>query len=307
MAYRDASGSGRLGRVRGLPAAGLATVYAAVVLHPGDGIREGAPAVPVTLLVSSTGALGTDVRVEVADVDTFATTVFASTLVDLADGVHTVTVSGLVDLTRYWLRVRAAETGTTGWTAWVVSTFVVDLDAGRAVAYVDLNAGPGPFGPVPGVGFVDLNVGAAFPGDDGAAVQFVDLNAGVFLVGDGVGYGYAAVGDVNTDQPFPRVWFLLPDRGARGDGINVYGWGFGDLPGTYSGRVEYFDPATGEWEPVPVVSWVTIAGGADAFTAGRVMDPTSGVVTMGHQVVGFTVPAGAIPPGYTVRVVTEEV
>ena len=49
---------------------------------------------------------------------------------------------------------------------------------------------------------------------------------------------------------------------------------------------------------------MTYPAGPDAYTEARQIDSITGIVTPQHQVVGVVIPAGALPPGYQVRIVT---
>lgn len=303
MAVLDRAASGVLGSLR-FAAAGVASGYAVALDGPPSGTRPPSRAVPLTLLVSSTSAINTDVAVEVSADPAFGSLFYSNTLTDRADGIHSVTVSGLVDQTKYYWRARAAETGTTAWAAWTPAwTFTPDLSAGKAFAYVNLNAGADLQPDPDSVAYVAENVGAELT-PSGTGFGYVGENVGVMVTLSGLGFGYAHYGDASTNPPDPRVWFLLPAAGRSGDGIRIFCFGVGDLVGTYSGSVELDYGGTVGWVSVPVISWQTFPPGPDAYTAARKLDPAAGYIDMQHSVVEIVIPDGAAPPGYPVRIRT---
>lgn len=307
MAILDTGGRTRLTGLRWRPVAAVASAYGVAIVQPAEGVRQPSTGVWLLLHVDSTGALATDVHVQVSASPTFGTTVHDSVLTGRADGAHHLLVTGLADQTTYYARVRAAEAGTTGWGAWTPTrTFVVDTKVGRAIQYVDVNVGAEVGrGQPQAVQTVDLNVGYRRRPDD-RGTQYVDLNVGSPRILTRHGVHYVDLSEVSTNQPIPRIWFLLPSRGGPGDGIDIYGWGFGELQATFDGRAEYWDPMVREWIPLPVTSWVVYPAGPDAYTADRRISAFDGIVTPQHQVVGITIPATALPPGYQVRIVTKE-
>jgi hypothetical protein len=76
----------------------------------------------------------------------------------------------------------------------------------------------------------------------------------------------------------------------------------GDLQATYGGVVEYLDAGT--WHPIPVVTWQTFPGTANALTAARTINEELGILDPQHTGIQIVVPAGALPPGYPIRVRT---
>jgi hypothetical protein len=118
------------------------------------------------------------------------------------------------------------------------------------------------------------------------------------------GVEYAHYGDVNTLAPFPHIWFLRPAAGRSGDGINIFCFGVGDLAETYTGSVELDFGGTIGWVAVPVVAWNTMPPTPDAYTAARLLDAETAYIDMQHSVVQITIPDGAIPPGYPLRIRT---
>lgn len=302
MANIDRAASGTLRALR-FSASGVASGYAVALDGPPAGTRPPSLAVPLTLLVSSTSALNTDVAVQVATDAGFASVVYSNTLTNRADGIHSVTVSGLVNATKYYWRARAAETGTTSWAAWTPAwTFTPDLAAGKGFGYVSENVGAQLTPDPDSVAFVDENVGVIVS-PSSVGFGYNSENVGVVVTLSGLGFGYAHYGDASTNPPGPHVWFLLPAAGREGDGIGIYCFGVGDLVGTYAGSVELFYAGAG-WVAVPVVSWQTFPPGVNAYTAARVLDPSIPHIDMQHTVIEIVVPAGALPPGYPLRVRT---
>jgi hypothetical protein len=185
--------------------------------------------------------------------------------------------------------------------------FTPDLNAGRGFAYVDSNLGFNPVldADVTGAAYVDLNVGADLVLDrDVTGAAYVDLNVGVQITLDADGVEYGHFGDVTTDPPAPHVWFLRPAAGRAGDGISIVCFGVGDLVGTYAGSVELDYGGTTGWVSVPVTAWNTFPPGPDAYTAARRLDEETGYIDMQHTVVEIVIPAGAVPPGYPLRIRT---
>lgn len=285
-------------------AAGVASGYAVALDGPPSGTRPPSLAVSLTVLVSSTSELATDVALEVATDAGFASVFYANTLTARADGIHSATVSGLTNLTTYHWRARAAETGTTSWAPWTSAwTFTPDLDAGKGFGYVDENVGAEVTPSSSTFGSVDENVGAEITR---VATGFgsVDENVGAEITRTALGFGYGHEGDVSTNPPSPHVWFLRPTAGRSGDGINIYCFGVGDLVTTYSGSVELDYGGTIGWVSVPVTSWQTFPPTENAYTAARKLDELEGYVDMQHSVVQITIPDGALPPGYPLRIRT---
>jgi hypothetical protein len=279
--------------------------YAVALQGPPEGTRIPSLAVPLVLLVSSTSALNTDVALEVATSSGFGgSVVYSNTLTNRGDGTHSVTVSGLVNLTKYWWRARAAETGTTAWTAWTPArTFIPDLNAGKAFGFVVENVGFSPAVSSTGLWAVAENVGLALlPAS--AGVWSSVFNAGLPPLVSGSVPFYVFEGDVSTNPPGPHVWFLRPSAGRSGDGIAIYCFGVGDLVGTYSGSVQLYYGAVLGWVTVPVTSWQTFPASANAYTAARKLDTATAFIDMQHSKIEIVVPDGALPPGYPVRIRT---
>lgn len=303
MGIIDGAGLATLGGLRSHTTAAVGdqvtTPYA-----PADLTRYPLLTVHLQVWLATTGTANSDIQWQVASDDAFSTIVWSQTTTDQADGLRQAATSALTEGQMYWWRTRSAETGTTGWGDWSeVWRVTPDLNTGRGYAYVDVNIGIDPALDQDAVGYVDQNIGIEEILDPDA-VEYVLGNHGVEITRDPDAVEYGYVGDVNTDQPTPHIWFLRPTSGRSGDGIEVVGLGFGDLQSTYSGQLQR-KPGT-VWEALPVTDWQTYPPTADAYTEDRVLDPLLGVIDMQHTVIAFTVPAGSEPPGWLVRVVTEE-
>lgn len=283
----------------------VSAAYAAAQISPPDRGLIPATAVALDLTISSSGSTNTDVQIVVDNDADFSSPVYSNTLVDRADGAATVGVGGLTVGTKYYWRVRAAETGTTSWSAWSpVWTFTPDLNSGKGWAYVLVNVGPAadPAGARTGNWYVDENVGFE-ERRNGLAIQYTDRNVGFPVEPVSLGFGYAYYGDVNELTPVPHIWFLKPKSGRPGDGIRIVCFGVGDLQSTFSGIVEAFFPGTG-WTAVPVLSWQTYPPTDEAYTELRRLDEVDEHIDMQHSVIEITVPMAALPPGIPVRIRT---
>jgi hypothetical protein len=234
---------------------------------------------------SNDGTLMT-VEIESATNSSFTAGVVTTTLTNKASDVNVQSLIGpFTDLTTVYLRTRAGGGG--NWSEWV-GPVRLDLNSkiGNARQYVLLNNGYG--------------AGTSWP----EAIEWVQLNNGfppLPSVGDAV--EYVLEGDVNTDTPTPRIWGIFPTAGRSGDGFTIYGHGFGATAGTYSGiAVMEMSPD----QTLSVSSWTQVAAGADAYNGNRKLDLSQSpvVITMEHQKIDVTVPTGAVPPGYPVRVDT---
>lgn len=288
-------------------ATAVAAAYAAAPISPPNGGRVPATTVGLELLISSTGLLNTDVEIVVDNDATFASPVYSNTLTNRADGPTSVIIGGLVNGTTYRWRMRAAETGTAGWSAWSpVWLFTPDTNSGKAIWYSDLNIAPvsAPQAAQAGTWYMDENIG---PGTTvtTAAVQYHDENVGFPVTSDSRGYAAAAYGDVNELTPEPHIWFLKPKSGRPGDGIRIICFGVGDLQSTFSGLVDaYYGPVLG-WQPVPVIGWQTYPPTEAAYTGARLIDELAELIDMQHTVIEITVPLTALSPGMPVRIRTD--
>lgn len=259
-------------------------------------------AVWLTCLVDGPG--DSDIQWQVSTDPAFGTTAWTLTSTNKANGLVTVVTSTLAEGTKYYWRTRSAATGTTGWGPWsTVWSFTPDTGAGRGYAYVYVNAGAELVldRDVTAIGYIDINVGFEVILDHDQP-EYVLGNVGVEITKRSEAVDYAFEGDVNTATPTPHIWFLRPTSGREGDGIQVVGFGFGDLQSTYGGALEYRPDGT--WEVLPVTSWQTFPATPDAYGPDRELNEELGTIDMQHQVVEFTVPVGSESPGFPVRMKT---
>jgi hypothetical protein len=135
--------------------------------------------------------------------------------------------------------------------------------------------------------------------------MYVEQNFGIEVTLKSLGAEYVHEGDVSTNLPDPHIWFLRPTAGRPYDGIDIVGFGFGDLQETHNGVPQiYID---GTWYPLAVTDWTAFPPTPVAYTSGRIIDETwDGYIDPQHQVISIIIPAGAKPPGHSVRVKTEE-
>lgn len=303
MAVIDGAALGTLGGLRSR-ASGVVGDQVTAPYAPADQSRYPLLVLHLQAVLSTTGATNSDVQWEVATDAAFTAIVWTQTTINQPDGIVQATTGTLVEGTAYYWRTRSAVTGTTGWGDWSeVWSVTPDLNTGRGYAYVNLNVGIEHILDPGATEYVNANVGFEVILDPDAA-EYVNGNVGVeiTLSPDAVEYGY--LGDVNTDQPNPHVWFVRPTSGRAGDGVEVVGFGFGDLQSTWNGELQRKPGAA--WEALPVTDWQTYPPTADAYTEDRVLDPLLGEIDMQHTRIAFTIPAGSEPPGWPVRVVTEE-
>jgi len=243
------------------------------------------------------------VQVQMSTADTFASTVFNETLVQPWGGTVGRQVIGLTDGVTYYWRARAGDSSG-NWGLWSETrSLLVELDTGRAFMQMTTNVG------------VTLIIDPDATLNATQNVGFEDRRKTYWPV-----YSMENIGipdsrqpfwpayvmeNVDTNTPAPIIWFLRPAYGREGDGIDIVGFGFGDLQTTFDGVVEIDWGGSTGWQPVPVVSWQTFFPTADAYTGDREIDQVLGVLDPQHTVIQITVPTGAIPPGYPVRVRTD--
>lgn len=302
MANKDTGGSISLAGLR-FTVRAVASVYAVELVAPDDRALLPSLTAPLSLLVSSASGIGTDVEIQVATDAGFTALVYSNTLSNRANGEHLILVPALTNLTKYHWRARAAETGTTSWGAWTpVRTFTPNLDYGKGFLYSTENVG------------IELTVSSTgvWASVENVGVEVTLQSAGVWASVENVGVQvtlenevpfYVYLGDVSTNPPAPHLWFLVPTAGRSGDGIKIYCFGVGDLATTFSGVVELDYGAQG-WVSVPVTSWQTFPAGPDAYTAARKLDPEAAYIDMQYTAVEITIPDGALPPGYPLRIRT---
>lgn len=259
-----------------------------------------APAIRATQV--SWDASTHDVQLQVSAVDTFSSTVHDS-LVASASGSSTPRlVTGLGDGGVYYARARSGDG--TNWGPWSPTIeFTVLIDAGKAFLYSTLNVGvevtPVDNWPVS----IFQNVGVEITLEDNWPVMiYQNIGVEIATVDNWPAYVYENVTD---DTPHPRIWFLSPAYGREGDGIKIYGFGFGDLQSTFSGVVQINWGGLTGWQAVPVISWQTFPATSDAYGPDRILDEVNEEIDMQHTIIEIIVPSGAIPPGYPVRVRTD--
>lgn len=452
MAFIDSAAEGRIGPLRSIATATVSSV-AIIPISPYIGDRITVP--ELRFEVSNTGVANSDVQVQVSTSDTFGTTVYTTTLTNVADGIHSVVATGLSAGVTYYWRARAADTGTTGWGPWsgqpavefapatviasaassnggagfgadeafdgdpasywltdggampqwisceiatpqiitkltltmrnvdpftrspldwtfegstdgstwdniatfhtgganwtagpvtyyvgsgiayehhrlhitesngddligivamelaeaqlpeyVPWSFIIDPNSSRGVAIIEQNLGAETTLASSGSHYIEENVGlpsilASLAG------AYVESNIGFIITLSAIGAGYIEEGEVNEDTPTPHIWFLQPDSGRPLDGVNVVGFGVGDLQTIYDGEVQIKAVDSTEWVSVAIVSWQTFPPTPDAYTPERLLDPIIPVIDMQHTVIGIVIPAEALPPGYQVRIRTD--
>jgi hypothetical protein len=117
MAFRDGAGSGTF-KPFSFSAGGVTNQYSVMNSLPTSGQRIPSLAVPLTVDVDNSAGGNSDVQFQVARDVAFTDIAWSTTQTNLPNGLQTVIVSGLVNLTKYWWRSRAAPTGTTTWGPW---------------------------------------------------------------------------------------------------------------------------------------------------------------------------------------------
>lgn len=247
------------------------------------------------------------VQLQVSVADSFSSTVHDSDLTQPHNTSQGRQVTGLPDNTTYYLRARAKKTigsydYVSPWTA--TKTFRVATKSGVASRNITMNVGVENTPARSWAAYAYENVGVeATPARSWPVYAYE--NVGVEQTPVDFVSQYVFEGDVTTDTPTPVIWFLRPDYGREGDGIDIVGFGFGDLQSTYSGVVEIDWGGVIGWQSVPIVSWQTFPPTDDAYTGDREIDEILGTLDPQHTVIQITVPSGAIPPGYPVRVRTD--
>jgi len=267
------------------------------------------PTVTPVIFTQQDSADGTsaDVQLQVSVASSFASTVHDSDLTqnDVTTGGRQVT--GLTDGTLYYMRARAKKTiGSYNyvgpWSA--TKTFTVVTKSGIASMNITMNIGVAVTLVQSWPHYAYENIGVEIT-KKGSWWHYAYENVGVQVtITDNVPQ-YVYEGDVNTATPNPVIWFLMPSFGREGDGISIFGFGFGDLQSTYSGVVEVNWGGVIGWQSVPIVDWQTFPADPPAYTGARQIDEVLGVVDPQHTVIQIVVPAGALPPGYPVRVRTD--
>lgn len=134
------------------------------------------------------------------------------------------------------------------------------------------------------------------PSPDAWASVYENVGVMGLAVPDALGETYQAV---NTDQPYPHIWYVFPDQAFLGDTVVVVGTGFGDDQTTYTAELLF-----GAQQPV-VLSWAGLAAGVNAYTVDRQINPADDTADPAHQRIQFVVPTNALSAN--VRVATETV
>lgn len=246
---------------------------------PLSGEDQPSTMVGLNVTVQTWDAAAVNVQFQVSTDSGFGTVVHDQTIVGVAHNVaFTHYVSGLNNNTTYWWRARAvpASGEVLPWSS-TNGTFDVVMLSGDAREYIDFN-----------VGVESLNLATSLIGDAREAVDFnvgtedvdnqdaremIDFNVGFEYIVTGEGYEYL-LEYVLDGTPIPHIWFLKPASGRPSDGIEIVGWGFGDLQGTFDAGVEFDYGVLFGWIDVPVVSWQTFPPNAAAYTEDRQLTQT---------------------------------
>lgn len=277
----------------------------AVPISPESKTKEPSLTPTLVALISNTVPPST-VQWQVSTVNTFATTVWTGSQSNVADGVRSILVTtSLTSGTTYFWRVRTGDTAGTTFGAWSAAIeFVPDTNMGRAYQDVYENVGREVASPERGTVDVYENVGI----DDRVVLTGTDYvfgNVGVVIPSNPPASEYMYWGDVSSNTPVPHIWWLKPSSGRPGDGIQIVCFGAGDLQATFNGQVEIYMGATGGWQSVSVNTWQVFPPTANAYTGLRTLDEAANVIDMQHQIIEITVPSGAVPPGYPLRIRTD--
>lgn len=267
------------------------------------------PTVSPNLFTRQDSADGTSaaVQLQVSISAGFGTTVHDSDLTQADNVTGGRQVTGLSDGVVYYMRARAKKTiGAYNYVGpWSATrSFTVVTKSGISSMNVTMNIGVEHTPSQIWAQYAYENIGILWtPSQSWAQYAYENVGAEITVVDNVPQYVYE--GNVNTATPNPVIWFLLPSFGREGDGISIFGFGFGDLQSTYSGVVEVDWGGVTGWQSVPIVDWQTFPADAPAYTGARVIDEVAGIVDPQHTVIQILVPTGAIPPGYPVRVRTD--
>lgn len=258
--------------VDGLTGTAAAEVHnwTVTLVNPTDGNSVPTTTPQVTTRQTAWNANPADVQVQVSTVSNFASTVH-NTTVSQSHNVNTSrSVTGLTNGVTYYWRARAGDNiGANQVGPWSsTQTFNVLVDSGKSFMQQTINVGATLEDP--GRGFLQqtVNIGVDTTLEDHLG-QFIYENVGVEVT-EGRYWGqYVYEGDVDTSTPIPRIWFLKPTSGRAGDGLQIYGFGFGDLQATFSGVVELDYGSPTGWVSVSVNSWQTFPANNAAYTEDR--------------------------------------
>ena len=236
----------------------------------------------------------------------FSPLLFTSTDAGVGNGpTLKIVSSALTNGSTYYWRARSGD-GAGVWGAWSeVQSFTVDLNQGRGYGEIYINNGNNTDTDredyASGAIFINQGVTTGTVSSD---TLYTYINLG-FVPFDGLSWAEQMYwGDVSDNTPTPHIWWLKPNAGRSGDGIQIVCFGVGDLQSTFNGVVEIYKGIADGWEAVPINSWQAYPATVNAYTELRTMDEWENYTDMQHQVVEITVPAGAIPPGYPLRLKT---
>lgn len=232
----------------------------------------------------------------------FGTTVHDTTVAHPRDVPYGRQILNLVDGQTYYWRARAGAGGNWGWWS-EPRSLLIELDSGKAFLQMSINVGVTAISDRDAVLSTSTNVGFEDRRRKTWPVYSM-LNVGVPAAG-ARSWAVYAMQNTTEGTPNPRIWFIRPAYGRSGDGIEIVGWGFGDLQSTFSGVVEMDYGGEVGWVPVTVASWQTFPADPPAYTDDRVLDEQTSIIDPMHTVIGFVVPADAVPPGYPIRVRTD--
>jgi hypothetical protein len=302
MADLVTGASGALGGLTGSPSIQLEWWFV-ILVNPAE--EDSSPTTgPLFYLQASTWTGDGDhpVQFQVSTSPTFDTTVHDTTVVQEAGVIVARQVTGLTDGVTYYWRARAGDG--VNWGIWSETRILlVEVDTGKAFLSFQVNVGVTVITEPDAVLSSPTNVGLAdlrkknWPVYEMVNVGVPDVTVPTWPV--------YSVQNITDGTPSPRIWFLDPSYGREGDGISIYGFGFGDLQSTFDGVVEIDYGGVTGWQSVPIISWQTFPADPTAYTEDRVLDELNAIVDPQHTVIQISIPPGAIPPGYPVRVRTE--
>lgn len=240
------------------------------------------------------------VQLQVATNSTFTNIVHDSTVSQPHGVEQTRSVTGLVNGTRYWWRVRAGD-GTL-WGLWSETrTLTIQVDSGKCFQVGMMNVGVSLISDPDAYDPATVNVGVLDTSqEEWPAYLYVNVGVAITRADEWPAYFYA---NVTADPPMPHLWFLRPPSGREGDGVEVVGWGFGDTAAQYAAGVE-IELEPGVWTAMDTVTFQTFPATADGYTANRVLNQATGEIDPQHTIIAVVIPPGAEPPGYPVRVRT---
>lgn len=305
MVYKDSGSVATWPTLRWNPTPAVVASVAVALISPQNGERTPSTAVPLTVAVSNNGGVNTDVEFIVSTDPAFGSTAATATVTNQPNGTFYWQPSGLSASVLYYWRARGAPTGTTTWGPWSeVRSFTIDINTSRALEYSYENVGPLRVSYSGVIDYSYENVGFQVIYYSGV-IEYVHENVGFRISIDPDAVEYAFEGDVSTNTPTPRLWFLLPNSARPLDGVAIYGLGMGDLVSTFDAQVQILPTGATEWIDVPVVSWQTFPPTDDAYTEDRVLNPSTGEIDMQRTVVEILVPDESQPPGFLIRIRTD--